>query len=506
MEVIIHGTKGGYRKLYITPNSPKTIIMDVRPDTNYDITIGQSAYSIAFAENGNVENGAVFTKYNLIRDMLRNESSLGNIAFSLYMPNIQKLSGMDIKSMLDRLSDEYCSKYIENNYIGNKSEDWSFVDEIIRNYENKQANVFNYNRLDFQSGKKEAAYIYYESTENLLNFFDDPYHEEFLDYKQVFFIESWFIDKSINPLRSLRHGSGNNLTGAVSDKYELQFEDAKQRGVKIEVYVGGKSRLNKSKIIERNNLKITYNKDFHFEEIIEGTWNEIKKEWPERIEIDDVHKVVKIEPVILKPKQKDIIFKVEDVSYRTIPDAVITIQEKSDCGIKKIPQLNQNNEIVVSFEGDDIGKVWTLFSYANGYKEDYKDFTPSIISPVYHIYLKNQKRIKIIVLDEESKMPVCHYGLEVRYYNAKLVITDITELVFNGDEIDFKWTIEVSSDGYEKKQVYFSPKNHIKEEPKEIKLKKNKVIDKAGSKPSFFDKINQKIWLRKKIIQIKQNQ
>jgi hypothetical protein len=270
MEVIIHGTNGGYRIFYQTKNIPFSTARDVRRiDRNDGTPVRQTAYSLAF-----VENGCVYSKYVIVRDIER--AAVGNVAFTVYVPNTQKLSGADAKAIVDELAQEY-SKYIPDGRLERVNEDWRFVDIIANKYKSRL--IANYDEM--QSGMQDAAFIYYTTDEELQKYFDAPYQDEYGPFKQVFFVKSDLQGKPENPLNALRH-SENNLTRQIdldNPKYKLLFNQTAKGGVRIDVKANGNTCSNKDKIHQKQELEISYSKPCFHTKTARGKWNEIPSEY-----------------------------------------------------------------------------------------------------------------------------------------------------------------------------------------------------------------------------------
>ena len=215
MEIVVHGTKGGYRILFKTPVAP-SIGSDIRNNVSSEAAVGKSAYSIAFAANG-----TVFTKYIIIRDALRNDAT-GFIAFSLFLLFNEELpgKGADVKSILDDLSNHYVDHYVRN-YSINKGEtniiqeDWSFVNTISSRKTEKDKNR---TIIESQPGTKEAAFLFYDVDFKLEEYFSKPFQEEYNGYKQVLLISGELQNSSADLLNTLRN-SGVELKVDLKNEY-----------------------------------------------------------------------------------------------------------------------------------------------------------------------------------------------------------------------------------------------------------------------------------------------
>ncbi len=195
INIAIQGTKGGYRLIY----GEQKLFSDPSADTTKWQAIGKTLYSLMF-----VENSCVFSKYKIIRDVIGDKRQ-GTIAFSVVLSNNQKLSGKNLKSLIDRISEQYCQEYIDGNNLENVQENWSFIKNIVADYEN----LLNANSYveELQSGTLEPAFIYYNNDIELQEYFDKPFQEEYSGYKQIFLINSTLKNKDENPLNSLRNSN-----------------------------------------------------------------------------------------------------------------------------------------------------------------------------------------------------------------------------------------------------------------------------------------------------------
>jgi hypothetical protein len=362
MDILIHGTKGG-RKIF----TPKRLsgLLDVTADGAKTACIGKQAYAIRFTADN-----TIFSKYKIIRDV-RGDKRTGFVAFSLFLPNSKKLSGTDIITLLDNVSDTYCQKYIpDNNNLDEVREDWSFLDRISREYENK----LKPNDEKMQSGSKDDAFVYFKDTDELKCYFDVPCQEEYSDYRQILFVKEELRGEPENPLNALRH-SDNNLTGKIdleNPKYKLLFERQNVDGLNIKVRVKGSEKSNGNKVRKKDVLNINYDQKFRTPGFIRGTWEDIKQNYPNCIEIDTEKETITINPFPL-PKDKKIISitVIDAFSKKTIPDCPVIYRSSYD----QFSQEVINNQIV--FEGDEIGEKWSIEVKAVDYTS-YKsnDFKP----------------------------------------------------------------------------------------------------------------------------------
>jgi len=204
MKIVIHGTFGGYKT--ITPEK-EAGLFDVRPDPCREKTVGQGAYSIHF-----YGSSVIFSKYKIIRDGI-GDLRTGNIAFSVIIPNTQKLQGGHIKEMLDKLEESFFVKnhIKDDNILSSIGRDWAFITEIKNFYESKVRGI---PALTCRQGSNDAAYVFYSSDDDLQKYLDMPGRNEYCAYKQIFFVRQELKDKPENPLNALRH-SENDLTSEI---------------------------------------------------------------------------------------------------------------------------------------------------------------------------------------------------------------------------------------------------------------------------------------------------
>lgn len=195
INVAIHGTKGGFRLIF----GEQKLFSDPSADNTKWQAIGQTSYSLMF-----INNSCIFSKYKIIRDVIGDKRQ-GTIAFSIVVSNRHKLSGANVKSIIDRISEQYCQEYIDGNNLENVQENWSFIKNIVADYEN----LLNANSYveELQSGTLEPAFIYYNNDIELQEYFDKPFQEEYSGYKQIFLINSTLKNKDENPLNSLRNSN-----------------------------------------------------------------------------------------------------------------------------------------------------------------------------------------------------------------------------------------------------------------------------------------------------------
>ena len=452
IEISVSAIKGGYRELFqTTPTAPRGIASMIRPDSGSPFAVGQEAYAISFQNAG-----FVCTKCKIIRDVLGG-SRVGNIAFSVFMPANKALSGKDIKSLLDELLREYCSRernYIDKDYnLGNVYEDWTFVNSLVNLYKTKTAkDKSDVNMI--QQGTLDAAFIYYSSDEEMQKYFDDPFQNEYTPYKQVLFVAKNLEGKDENPLNALRH-SMHNLTGKVdleNYQYTLLIKRQEVRGLNIEVKVDGKVRNNRDKIRRKQVLTIKYSQAYRKEDIVKGIWEDVKQKKPNCIDIDTIKETITINWIDLRPEIQTIQLTVKNrVSKEIIHDFEAICRSHSN----RFPQKTNKNPFV--FEGDEIGTHWSFNVQAKGY-DNYKSdrcFMPSEKTNTETVYLDEKRTVIIDVVDRKNNQVFPSNDYELKIYNKYRPSPrninykeEKNKITFVGDEIDEEWYIEVNKRDY----------------------------------------------------------
>jgi hypothetical protein len=490
MDIIIHGTKGGC-KIF----TPKRLsgLLDVTADGAKTASIGKQAYAIRFTADN-----TIFSKYKIIRDV-RGDKRTGFVAFSLFLPNSKKLSGTDIITLLDNVSDEYCRKYIpDNNNLDEVREDWSFLDRISHEYESK----LKPNDERMQSGSKDDAFVYFKDTDELKRYFDVPCQEEYSDNRQVLFVEEGLRGKPEDPLNALRH-SDNNLTGKIdleNPKYKLLFKRQDGDGLNIKVRVKDTERSNGNKVRKKDVLNINYDQKFRKPFSIKGTWEDIKLKYSTCIKIDDEKETITINPIPLSKDKKIISITVIDaLSKKMIPDCQVICRSNYD----QFPQEVNNNQIV--FEGDEIGNEWHIEIKSADYTSYKRDFKPED-TPKIQISLNKQKILTIEVIDERNNKIFSPNDYELKIFDNKKqtpqyqIENEKNKIVFVGNEIEKIWSIEVKKRDYEVsgEKAMICPQNKDTEQSIKIYVRKKRQTTindsyKNGNRQSSNDNSTRKV-------------
>lgn len=451
MKIFIQGRKDGYNVLYPNP-TPKEFYQfayDIqRIDAQNDVRLyGQSFYSLAFTING-----VIFSKYIIGYDDQR--SNLGYIGISVFMPVQKKITGVDIKNLLDDLVNIYYKNYCPDFNIRNKQEDWILFNSLVESYNIKLKN--NIDSENIISGTTDAAYVYFNDTKKIENYFDAPYQEEYQPYRQILFINKELEGKPENPLNALRN-SGIDLTGRIdleNPKYKLIFNLNAGNGVRITVKANGTTISNNNKFRRKNELEISWTKQYYKTEIQRGKCFELADKF---IIIDKEAGTVTIKEIELLPEEKTITFEIKDSFGNLINDAEILISNSLDNKFKSQEWKKFNSAY---FKDEDLGKSWTVTARkgADLISEPHRiDFERDTVNPVVLSLIK-KKVVEIKVFDEENGDVVYDFDIWWQLSNG---YKRTNKIEFKNDEIIKSWNITINHKDYKPKEVKdFSPAKH----------------------------------------------
>lgn len=444
MEVIVHGTKGGYKILYQSQNVPRSIARDVRRiDRNDGSSVGKYAYSISFADSG-----CVFTKYLIVRDIERR--AVGNVAFSVYVDSTNKLSGEAVKRLLDELIAHYKNNYTQDGNLGIVNEDWTFVDDLINKYTKKLTP--NYSKTQSQ-GNEEAAYIYYKNEEELEKYFDAPYHVKYFSFKQVFFVTEQLKESSQNPLTALSHNTEQNLTGIIDFKnpsYVLKgFSDRHISGVTIEIWVNHRKISNNDTIRKNDTIRVKYTKNFHESIEENGQLNDPKIQKYLAIDNDSIKVNQNVQ---LLPETKTIKLQVINKKNKIINDTTLQcIDHKNN--------KREVHEDTLVFRGNELGEQWIIKAHkGNKYSKD-RQFIPSQVQDILHITLEDYIEVEFKVIEANSEESIYNFKLDVV---GKDEHVNESKIGFIGSEITETWEIIITKKGYREYRTHYYPDNYRK--------------------------------------------
>jgi len=483
MEIVIHGTKGG-RKIFTS--NKLSGLFDVTSDSPKTSAIGQSAYAIRF-----ISNSTIFSKYKIIRDV-RGDKRTGFIAFSIFLSKNEKLSGTDVVNFLDKVSEEYCQKYIIENNLNEVNEDWTFLELLSNEYKNKIGKVSIEESENIQSGDLDDAFMYFSNNSELHKYFDQPNQEKYIPYRQVYLINKEFKDKSENPLNALRN-SGVDLTGQIdleNPSYKLrEFYGNAKNGVSITIKNSkGRQLNNKDKIFRKDELTVIYSKKNYKEKRITGSLLN-SEEIRNFLNVSNDNKIDVLKEVELEAQLKTISFEVVKKDGSIITDAVITYKNNNQ------PE-NQVLNNQVTFSGEDLNERWIVsakIGYTYFSNNHIIDFEKDSLNPI-KLTLNEKRVLKIIAKEFElpqNGIPKFKVWVQGKgYYNE-------SDIEFVDDEISQSFNVTVEGDGYQRSDPQtYHPKNgnttlyfHLKKTDKPIgDIKNNEKEKDSFSKKTEVDK------------------
>ena len=429
MEILIQGTKGGWKLLYPTAVTSEVMYRfasDARR-TDSKGNIRWQFYSIAI-----VGQGCFFSKYVGVRDVLRQFG--GYIAFSVNISNSQKMSGNDIKMFLDDLAGRYCNDYVVGgNLGGDVHEDWTFVKAIESQYENKIRQVQSRDSVFGQLGAGEPAFIYYETDAELCKLLDNPYQDEYSSYKQVFLLERGYENSPESPLNAIRHDSQANLTGKIDFEnpwYKLVLrQNYGSSGVNVEVMSNGKRVNNDNKVYRKDKLTIKYSDLFSKEGKI--TDAELQK----YLEIDEDNRRITVKrDEVLMSASKKVKIVVTDSKGRAVGDVEVKVMLQGDNPMEKKPE----NDGGFVFVGEELGKKFIVTARKNNLYGS-KQFVPiQIDGNIISLTIQKCKVINITIKEEDrSDLSGCKITVkDKRSFVEKVAINEVPAYEFQGDEIE----------------------------------------------------------------------
>lgn len=441
MELIVHGTKGGFRTLYSTVNAPISIASDIRNNLSDEAPIGKSFYTISFTDDG-----YVFSKYKIIRDSPRSYA-MGSIAFSIFLPENKKLSGFDVKDTLDNLLKYYEDNYIKENNINLGEtreiikEDWSFVDRIVS--EIREQPIPSENKP--QSGVKDPSFIYYKDNYDLCKYFDAPYQEEYCGYQKVLLIDDNLRGTAENPLNIIRH-SEYSLTGKIdleNPQYKLLFDSNIHNSTRIELKINGNTRYEKNKVRRKDHLEIRWSRPYHEVVSRQGRWSELRDTY---LRVDDQSQIVYVNDLELEPIKKSI--ELKPIDYKG--DIIHNVEVKINNG-----PWEQLNTIILT--GAQIGEHYEIKArQGERYFSKYTSINPELDVSV-KIQMQELKLVNFQVQGGEDSI----YNFEVFLSEGKIDKENNT-IEFKDGEIDKKQTITLR--GKDKNNLlegreYFTPRS-----------------------------------------------
>ena len=435
MKILIQARKYGFNVLFPipTPTEFYQFAGDIQSASakNDAIYYGINFYTLAF-EN----DGCIFTKYVIGYDIDR--ENLGNVGISIFIPNTKKLSGNNVKVLLDKLLNTYCRNYCPDYYISNMREDWLLFTSLANTYDAELLSTSsNYNNIT--KGGQEPAFHYYKSDSELIEHLDKPFQEEYNGYKQILFIDS-NLKSNANPLNVLKNSGAEVNPDFLNEYFYLQNYKNSQD---INITANGMPRSDKSgeNIIRAKwRIEIKYSKDDRsYEPIIaKGTISDLTCEIHKYIEIKGNNIMIDYSAFNNPTKRKKSIpFEIKDQNGKSIEGAEIQIFSKP---IVKVI----SSATIIDFHGEEIINQWKVSAKKeseNLYSNTISVVPDSQIGSIV-LTLQKQKAVKIFVVDNTNGNHISNFKIWCN--DGKGYRENVSEIFFIGDEINKTWCIEVS--------------------------------------------------------------
>jgi len=440
--ICIAGTKGGFLELYRSDNLIRSIAADIRNDSGSGFSIGQEAFSLSF-----IYSGVVFSKCRILTDGMAGQR-VGNINISLFIPCDKKLAGKDVKALLDELLMIYCDKYAQGNTLENIHEDWTFINKSVDKYELNSTESIQY----YEQGKGRAAYIYYSDDISLQKYFDEPFQEEYKEFKRIFFIEKRWIDRLENPLFALQYEPNADLTKIVNlEYYRLLYKQLTNNGVKVYVTINGKGISNNSKIYKEDILGIYWSKQFYNSQETHDKWYKIDSKF---LFVNHTAQTITVKEVDLEQTTYTFKFEVKNRFDIKIDDAKIILINKGNL----IERNVKDKEVKLTEE--ELQNRWTVVAKKRDFIPEEKEILKEDDGKTIDLILKEIKKIKFEVKGDKRLL----YDYKIHINNVEIDDKQGT-IDFIGEDIDKTFTISVSHRDYVTSTFRYCPNegDNIKE-------------------------------------------
>ena len=473
MRILIHGRKNGYTVLYPkpTPTEFYSYASDIQSinANNYDVYYGKNFYAIAC-----VDGGCIFTKYVIGDDVERGQ--LGEIGISVFIHNTQKLSGLDVKTLLDELINTYSKNYIFNHKIDEpkKGFDWMLFSSLANGYDAK-LQLRSSNNDNISAGAQDAAFHYYKSDSELIEHLDKPFQEEYSDYKQILFIDS-NLKGEANPLNVLKN-SGVEVNPDLKNEYYYLNNYNYSKGVIITA--NGKPRSDKkgeNQIRAKWQVEISYSKDEQcYEEInANGTLSDLSSKIHNYLEIKSNQILLKYEAFNNPtPKTKTITLEIKDRKANLVADAEVQIGTQP---WQKIAGFQYK----YSFSGEELKQRWNILVKKGDFSGKLNNLVPTDTIGNSVVILEERNIIPINVKDAETGANIDDFEVWTKLTNG---YQRTKQLEFVDDQIIDSYTISIQKNGYEEKNITdFQP---YRQRSIEIVLKKKIVTNDGRSQKNY---------------------
>jgi hypothetical protein len=459
MELIIHGTKGGYR-LFDNSKTSYTTTGDIRDYLSN--SIGESLYTLNFKKEG-----VSISKITIIEDLGR--GAFGFLAITLFLARNEKLDGKSIHELLDKATKHYLETYTNRQELAEDTrEDWAQFNQI----KNEYSSISSYDERFFEPTSNSKKYLFYNNEDELESVFDYPFYPAFDGPRIIFLVDCIYKDNHNCPL-NLSHSDfikGGDLTTIVeldNPEYRLQ-----QVPSSIQVYSNGIPIYSGGAIRKQDALTIIWKKQFF--KVLNSGETSIAERLKNQNDSLGCYIEITNRNITIKPRHDfEPVVKIIKINANK-SNVDFSLQYNDD--IKN----NINNEF--HFIGDDIGKIWNIKINTPNFKANTASIQPSIINTdsidISFTEYRSYSDFDVRVMDELNS-PISHFRITINgkdYYKGDTIH-------LKEEDLKNKCRYYVSASGYNAKDGNFDPKTTF-DFPSITLVKATNVIgDTKGYKP-----------------------
>lgn len=437
MQILIHGRKNGYSVLFPKPTPPEfySFASDIQSISanNDGAYYGCHFYTLAFAEGG-----CIFTKYVIGDDVERGQ--LGEIGISVFIPKDSKLSGAEVKTLLDELIEIYSINYINDNKIDEPKSgfNWFLFTALANEYDLKLLRN-SYDNDSFLPGSQDPAFHYYNSDIELIEHLDKPFQDEYRDFKQILLIDSQ-LQGAANPLNVIKN---SGITVNADLKNEPYYLNNYNRSKGVSITANGKPRSDKkgeNQIRSKWLVEIYYSKDdrCYLPIKAKGTISDLSSQIFNYMEIKANHIMLKYDAFNPTPRIKSVKFTIKDRKGNVIDDSEIVCKNSN----YQVEKKGVNNQII--FEGEEIIDRWKVIAHKGDFSGK-MEFSPEKIHDGIDIIIEERNIISINVKDEDGKN-LSNFEVWTKLTNG---YQSINIIEFVDEQIIDYYHINVRKEGYE---------------------------------------------------------
>jgi|694.fasta_scaffold35455_3 hypothetical protein len=455
MELIVHGTKGGYR-LFDKSKTSYTTTGDIRDYLHN--SIGESLFTLNFKNDG-----VSISKVTIIEDLGR--GAFGFLAVTLFLPKEEKLAGKDIHELLNNSTSHYLNTYtIQRELPENTREDWPQFDQIKNEYRSRLSPITDHDQRHFEQASNAKKYLFYSNISELETIFDYPFYAEFNGPKIIFLVDRKYEGNHDCPL-NVAHS--DIAKGELSINLENPEYTLKSLPIDVQVFRGNQRNIyDGDKIRKQENLTIIWKKEFFDDHMIDKSIAEIMKD-PHNPEFS----LIKIGygELTINPKYD---FNPSKKSIKIINKNKQKISFSLQCD----EDIKNSSDNVFDFFGEEIGRNWKVDTQTPFFKANPGSIQPKYTKePIIEISFEEYREYRNFdIKDVESGTEIKRFSITI---NGKNYSQNDT-IQFTKD-LDEECRYFVNADDYEGKDGKFKPKD--KSEFPAICLKKAAKVNAPSS-------------------------